>query len=139
MTVFPLLAASLIMNVIAAFFIISAVALTLIILIQKGKGGGLGAALGGGLASGILGSKTGDFLTWLTIGLVSVFLLLAVIMAKFYKPAITTFGESQAQQAPVRQQMPVESPPIEETEQPIPFDDTVTDSNAAEANLPSEE
>jgi protein translocase SecG subunit len=140
MTVFPLLAASLVMNVIAAFFVISAVALILIILIQKGKGGGLGAALGGGLASGILGSKTGDFLTWLTIGLVSVFLLLAVIMAKFYKPAITTFGEGQTQQAPVQQQMPTDLPPIKEPEQPIPLDDigTVTDSNAAEVNLPGE-
>ncbi len=143
MTVFPLLAASLIMNVIAAFFIISAVALILIILVQKGKGGGLGAALGGGLASGILGSKTGDFLTWLTIGLVSVFLLLAVVMAKFYKPAITAFGEGQTQegqtqQAPVQQQMPADLPPIEETEQSIPFDDTVTDSNAVETNLPGE-
>ena len=139
MAVFSILAASLIMNVIAVFFIICAIALILIILIQKGKGGGLGAALGGGLASGILGSKTGDFLTWVTIGLVSVFLLLAVIMAKFYKPTIGDFGESQAQQTPVQQQMPIDSQQREE--QPIPFDDTgiVTDSNTAETNLPGEE
>ena len=141
MTVFPLLAASLIMNVIAVFFIICAIALVLIILIQKGKGGGLGAALGGGLASGILGSKTGDFLTWVTIGLVSVFLLLAVIMAKFYKPAITDFGEGQAQQTPVQQQMPADSQQMEEQEQPIPIDDIgdVTGSNTTEVNLPGEE
>ena len=62
-------------------------ALVLIILIQKGRGGGLSAAFGGGMASGILGSKTGDFLTWVTIVLVSIFLLFAVVLAKFYVPA----------------------------------------------------
>ncbi|MHC4243488.1 MAG: hypothetical protein ACYSU4_13865, partial [Planctomycetota bacterium] len=40
----------------------------------------------GGMASGILGSKTGDFLTWVTIVLVGVFLTLAVVMARYYKP-----------------------------------------------------
>jgi len=44
MTVFPLLAVSFIMNVIAVIFLICAVVLILIVLIQKGKGGGLGSA-----------------------------------------------------------------------------------------------
>ena len=58
MTAFPVLAVSFFLNIIAIFFVICAVILILIVLIQKGKGGGLGAAFGGGLASGILGSKT---------------------------------------------------------------------------------
>ncbi len=53
------------------------------------------------MASGILGSKTGDFLTWVTIVLVGVFLTLAVVMAKFYRPDIK-FGED----APARQELP---------------------------------
>ena len=36
--------------------------------------------------SGLLGTKTGDFLTWVTIGLVGVFLILGVIMVKYYRP-----------------------------------------------------
>jgi len=107
MTVFPLLAVSFIMSVIAALFIICCVVLILIILIQKGKGGGLSGALGGAMASGLLGSKTGDFLTWVTIGLVGVFLTLAVVMAKFYKPEISEFGglaQPQQQTAPAEQQ-----------------------------------
>jgi preprotein translocase subunit SecG len=55
------------------------------------------------MASGILGSKTGDFLTWVTIVLVGVFLTLAVVMAKFYRPDVSEFGEN----APARQQQPV--------------------------------
>jgi preprotein translocase subunit SecG len=87
MTILPFLAVSFIMKIVAAIFLISAVALILIILVQKGRGGGLSAAFGGGAAGGILGSKTGDFLTWVTIVLVGVFLTLAIVMAKYYKPS----------------------------------------------------
>ena len=64
----------------------------MVVLIKKGKGGGLSAAFGGGMASGILGSKTGDFLTWFTVALAGMFLTLAVVMAKFYKPSVSDFG-----------------------------------------------
>jgi preprotein translocase subunit SecG len=98
MNVFPLLAASFIMNVVAVLFVICCVALILIVLIQKGRGGGLSAAFGGGAAGGILGSKTGDFLTWVTIVLAGVFLMLAVVMAKFYRPDIGDHGADQSVQ-----------------------------------------
>jgi protein translocase SecG subunit len=55
MTVFSLLAVSFVMNVVGILFIICAVALILVILIQKGRGGGLSSAFGGGMASGLLG------------------------------------------------------------------------------------
>jgi len=126
MPVFQLLAVSFVMSVAAVLFLICSVVLILIILIQKGKGGGLGAAFGGGLASGILGSKTGDFLTWVTIGLVSVFLILAVALAKFYKPTISDFG-----QGPVRQDQPISprrQPPAKDI-------GAVTGSNVPDINL----
>ena len=72
----------------APLFVLCCLTLILIILIQKGRGGGLSAAFGGGAGS-VLGSKTGDFLTWVTIVLVGVFLLLAVVMAKFYRQGRT--------------------------------------------------
>ena len=98
---FPLLAVSFIMNVVAVLFGLTCVVLILIILIQKGRGGGLSAAFGGGGASSILGSKTGDFLTWVTIILVGLFLLLAVVMGKFYKPEPEYGGDTaQTQQVP---------------------------------------
>jgi len=112
MTIFPTLAVSFIMNVVAVLFVLCCVALILIILIQKGRGGGLSAAFGGGMASGILGSKTGDFLTWVTIVLLGVFLTLAVVMAKFYKPAPA--GDYDV--SPQAQQQPLESPEQEQAE-----------------------
>jgi len=116
------LAVGFIMKIIAALFIICCVAMVLIVLIQKGKGGGLSTALAGGVASGILGSKTGDFLTWVTIVLMGVFLALAVLMVKFYRPKVSDFGAGP----PARQEQPVDSEAAPGTPAP----------SGAESNLP---
>jgi preprotein translocase subunit SecG len=102
MTVIPLLAAGYIIKIVAAVWFICALALILIILVQKGRGGGLSAAFGGGMASGILGSKTGDFLTWVTIVLVSVFITLSVVLAKIHQPADSDLRPGQ----PIRREQP---------------------------------
>ena len=79
-----LLALSLMGNLVVALFILLCAGLILIILLQKGRGGGLSGAFGGGAGAGsLLGTKTGDFLTWVTIALVAGFLVLAVLMGKF--------------------------------------------------------
>ena len=99
----PVLAVNFVMNIVGILFVICAVALILIILVQKGRGGGLSSAFGGGASGGVLGTKTGDFLTWFTIGLVATFLLLAIVMAKFYRPSVTGYDEVPAAGAPARQ------------------------------------
>jgi len=83
---FPVLAVHIILDIVAVLFVLSSIVLVLVVLIQKGKGGGHSGAFGGGMAGNLLGSKTGDFLTWVTIVMVGLFLTLAVIMAKWYKP-----------------------------------------------------
>ena len=100
-----MLAATFIMKVVAVVFVVCSVLLVLIILIQKGKGGGLSGAFGGGAAGGILGAKTKEPLTWFTIALVGIFLTLAVVMAKYYKPKVSKFGSDQ----PARQEQPAGS------------------------------
>ena len=118
MTVFlPILAVSLLMKIITfAIFVPCAILLVLVILVQKGKGGGLSGAFGGGMASGILGSKTGDFLTWFTISLVAVFLTLCVVMAKWYRPSVSEFGSPVA--APATQSQPIDAEPATQEDQP---------------------
>ncbi|MBX3395038.1 MAG: preprotein translocase subunit SecG [Phycisphaerae bacterium] len=49
-----------------------------LILLQKNRGAGLSGAFGGVGGHSAFGTKTGDFLTWVTVGLVSVFLLLNI-------------------------------------------------------------
>ena len=114
MTVFGLLAVGIFMKLVMVIFMLCALVLILVILIQKGKGGGLSGAFGGGMASGILGSKTGDFLTWFTIVLVGLFLSLAVVMAKYYKPTISDFGSQQSKQTvlPAEQSQVPEQPVV---------------------------
>ncbi len=108
MSMIPLLALSFFMTVVAVVWFVCAVVLILVILIQKGKGGGLSGAFGGGMASGLLGSKTGDFLTWATIVLVGIFILLSVTLAKYYRPTVSDLDTSQTQQAAVPAVRPVE-------------------------------
>jgi preprotein translocase subunit SecG len=115
-----ILATGLVMNIIAVLFLISSIVLILVVLIQKGRGGGLSSAFAGGMASGLLGSKTGDVLTWITIGVVSFFLLGALVLDKWWKPTMSspetqtpapiTSTDTGGQPAPV--ETPAEQPAI---------------------------
>ena len=62
---------SIVQNLAVVLFVLICAAIILIVLLQKGRGGGIGAAFGGGGAGSLLGTKTGDFLTWVTICLVA--------------------------------------------------------------------
>jgi preprotein translocase subunit SecG len=116
--ILPLAAVPFVMKIVAAVWIIVAVVLILLVLIQKGRGGGLAGAFGGAGANSLMGTKTGDFLTWVTIGLVVLFLFLAVIMAKYYRPAASTGLE--APMTPGSQTTPAmpTTPQGSETEEP---------------------
>ena len=129
MTVLPLLAVGILMKFVAVLFLLVSVVLVLTILIQKGRGGGLSGAFGGGMASGLLGSKTGDFLTWVTIVLVAVFLTLAVLMAKFYRPSVSEYGASTAAEA--GQTVPAEEA---SAEIPAPADTATEPAPVGDAN-----
>ncbi|MFA9478292.1 preprotein translocase subunit SecG [Phycisphaerales bacterium AB-hyl4] len=69
-------------SLLAIAFFATCLLMVLVILIQKPKGGGLGSAFGGGGGGGTetaaFGAKTGDVLTWVTVGCFVLFLLLAM-------------------------------------------------------------
>jgi len=122
MTVLPVLAVGILMNLVAVLFVLVSLVLILLILVQKGRGGGLSAAFGGGMASGLLGSKTGDFLTWATITVVSIFLVLAVVLARYYRPSTTNYDQASQTSQPATTSAP--SQPSTETPQPVPQEST---------------
>ena len=62
------------------FFLLVCLFMILLILIQKGRGGGLASAFGGQGGNTAFGSKTGDVLTWVTSIVFGLFLLLAVAL-----------------------------------------------------------
>jgi preprotein translocase subunit SecG len=112
--ILPLAAVPFVMTIVMALWVIICLALVFIIMIQKGKGGGLSAAFGGASGtSSLFGAKTGDALTWITIGIAGFFLFLSVIMGLYYKPTVSS-AASDAQvntSAPAPQEQPAPQTP----------------------------
>jgi preprotein translocase subunit SecG len=73
-------------------FIIICFLLVIVVLLQKGRGGGLGAAFGGA-GNAAFGTRTGDVFTWITIVLTALFLLLAVTATVLVKPPMRNASE----------------------------------------------
>jgi preprotein translocase subunit SecG len=72
--------------------------LILLVLIQRGKGGGLIGALGGAGGSSPFGSRAGDTFTRITIYVACVWLLLVMVQVRAIqstsgRPANTAFGQ----------------------------------------------
>jgi preprotein translocase subunit SecG len=59
-------------------FMVLSLFMILLVLIQKGRGGGLSSAFGGVGGNTAFGAKTGDVLTWATSIVFGVFLILAI-------------------------------------------------------------
>ena len=69
----------------ATLFIIICVLLICVVLLQKGRGGGLSAAFSG-MGSTAFGTRVGDVLTWVTIVMTALFLVLATAVTLKFKP-----------------------------------------------------
>jgi preprotein translocase subunit SecG len=101
-------------------FIIVCLFMLLLVLIQKGRGGGLASAFGGAGGNTAFGSKTGDVLTWATSVVFGVFLILAItlnLIANNYHnkrmgvPTATITAPSGAPAAPTGQATGTTVPP----------------------------
>jgi preprotein translocase subunit SecG len=80
-------------TILAFFFGVFAVLLMMVILLQRGRGVGLAGAFGGaGGASATFGSKSGDVLTWITIGLTTFLLIYTVLCNYAFVPQKAGLG-----------------------------------------------
>ena len=103
--------------ILAVLFAFVALLLMIVILLQRGKGVGLAGAFGGAGGQSAFGAKTGDFLTWVTVGIAIVFLLFAIALNYVFQPGTPVIA-APAQPVPVRsdEQTPVTPPtPVEQT------------------------
>jgi len=66
-------------NLVLVLFVLCALLLTLVVLLQEGKGGGLGSAFGGAAADafGVKAGSVNKFTTWLAAGFLGLALLYA--------------------------------------------------------------
>jgi preprotein translocase subunit SecG len=73
-----ILASALLRGILTILFVAICVLLITVILLQKGRGGGLSGAFGGAGGYSAFGAKTGDVFTWITIVLTAMFVLVAI-------------------------------------------------------------
>lgn len=81
-----MLALSFIGGVVSVLLIGVSLLLIGLVLLQKNRGAGLSGAFGGVGGHSAFGTKTGDFLTWVTVGMVAVFLLLNIAGNYAFEP-----------------------------------------------------
>lgn len=95
-------------QVILTFFIVL-VSLLLIglILLQKNRGSGLSGAFGGVGGHTAFGTKTGDFLTWVTVGLAGVFIVLSITAVFVFERAVTPVNAATGTQTPAPAEAPM--------------------------------
>jgi len=100
--------------------VLTALFLILLVLVQRGKGGGLSGAFGGMGGQSAFGTKAGDTFTKITIGVSSFWIVLCLISVAALsttqdrlQPAGTTppAAEGQDQAAPETEPKPAEQAP----------------------------
>jgi preprotein translocase subunit SecG len=74
--------------------LIVSVLLIFLVLIQRGKGGGLAGAFGGVGGSSAFGSRAGDLFTRITLILAAVWILLIMIHVKVVQASKTSSGSA---------------------------------------------
>ncbi|UCG34180.1 MAG: preprotein translocase subunit SecG [Phycisphaerales bacterium] len=79
------------------FYVLVCILLIGVVLLQKGRGGGIGSAFGGGATTSPFGAKTGDVFTWVTVVLAGLAILIGVVGNYILEPTIPI---EQAQAAP---------------------------------------
>ncbi|MCH9058315.1 MAG: preprotein translocase subunit SecG [Planctomycetes bacterium] len=124
-------------SLLVLLFLMVSVLMILVILIQKPQGGGLSGAFGAGASSGqtAFGAKTGDMLTWLTVGMFCMFVMIAIVLNfttrqnPFATAVPTTIqgvagSEGAGGGEALPDSTPAEQPADQPDEQPPPADQT---------------
>lgn len=100
----------------------TAIFLILLVLIQRGRGGGLAGALGGMGGQSAFGTKAGDMFTKITIGVAAAWIVLCILATNVLGRQRSLFSSSLGSAAPqsVAPMTPAEStiPPAVDTDNP---------------------
>ena len=70
------------------FILLLGLFLILLVLIQRGKGGGLAGAFGGSGGSSAFGTRAGDQFTRITLTVAAIWVLLIMLMVKMVQPNV---------------------------------------------------
>ena len=95
-------------------FVAVSVLLIGLVLLQKNRGAGLSGAFGGVGGHTAFGTKTGDFLTWVTVSLTALFLLLSIAGNYVFEP-VKSGAAAPAATAPPGSSTPTPVMPVSPT------------------------
>ena len=96
---------SILIGILNAILVICSFFLIFLVLIQRGKGGGLAGAFGGVGGSSAFGTKAGDIFTRVTMIVAGVWILLSMVLVKLSNQTAGSAGQglfpSQAETKPI--------------------------------------
>jgi preprotein translocase subunit SecG len=133
---------SILINVLISFHVLICLLMVVVVLMQRPKNEGLGAAFGGGMTENIFGAQTTHVLQKFTVWLGIVFFALTLLLAVLYAKRGT--GETVIQKELLSQPVPaaaaapapVSAPtPVVVTTEPVAVEEVVVE--AAEAPAPA--
>ncbi len=134
---------------ITVIHVIVCVFLMLTVLLQSGKGGGMGAAFGGGNTGTVFGgSGASQFLRRLTVGAAVIFMvssmLLAYLASQSSEDALRAFSASQRRQRELKEKLREEAlegtapvPDVPDDQGGAPEGDDTTDQPDVDPNAPT--
>ncbi|MDD5261448.1 MAG: preprotein translocase subunit SecG [Methylacidiphilales bacterium] len=85
--------------IITGFFVVCSLLLTFVVLMQRPRSEGLGAAFGGGMTESLFGAQTTDVLTKITIWLAALFFLCTLSLAVLHAKRSSTSDLAKALKA----------------------------------------
>jgi preprotein translocase subunit SecG len=101
-------------DILLFFFVIDCVLMCLVILMQRSKQEGLGAAFGGGLTESVWGAQTSNVLVRGTVWMAAIFFILSISLARLY-----TYRASVMEKAsPVQEELMKAAAPAAPTNAP---------------------
>src|SRR5437588_6099846 len=101
---------SLLINLLSVFFVLVALLMVLVILMQRPKSEGLGAAFGGGVTENIFGAQTTNVLVKFTTWLAGIFFALTFGLSVLYAHRGTGGGRAFRKELMKQQAAPATSP-----------------------------
>jgi preprotein translocase subunit SecG len=104
---------TLLINILLGLYVFIALLMVLVILMQRPKSEGLGAAFGGGVTENIFGAQTTNVLTKITSWLAALFFLLTFVLSILYAHK----GNTQSE---LRRELMKDLPPVPVTTSPSP-------------------
>jgi len=121
---------NLLINLLSVFFVLVALLMVLVILMQRPKSEGLGAAFGGGVTENIFGAQTTNVLVKFTTWLAGIFFALTFGLSVLYTHR-GTGGESAFRRELMKQQTTPATSPAPATPQAPPVSSPIQASPAS--------